>query len=134
MHAWSEAGKPLRRVKQSVAKDDPDPKALACFGVLVRWFGTDGVMREQPLLRFVDGRPVSAVPAAFLERSCTKLESLGKKAPLPVWDNAPWHVSREVRGWIREHNVGEKGQEKGVRIVSCYLPIKSPWLNPTEPR
>lgn len=25
----------------------------------------------------------------------------------------------------------ETGQ--GVRLVSCYLPVKSPWLNPIEP-
>ena len=134
MHAWAEAGKPLRLVEQSVARDDPDPKALACYGVLVRWFGADGVMREQPLLRFVDGRPVSGVTTAFLEWTCTKLEALGKKALLLVWDNAPWHVSKEVRSWIREHNRGVKQQGKGVRIVPCYLPIKSPWLNPIEPR
>ena len=134
LHAWTQAGKPLRLVEQSVAQDDPDPKALACYGILVRWFGADRAMREQPLLRFVDGRPVSGVTTAFLEWTCTKLETLGKQALLLVWDNAPWHVSQEVRGWIREHNRGVKQQTQGVRIVSCFLPIKSPWLNPIEPR
>ena len=27
-----------------------------------------------------------------------------------------------------------KGGKEGVRIVSCYLPKKSPWLNPIEPK
>jgi len=52
----------LRLVEQTVAKDDPDPKALACYGLLVRWW-TDGPAappHEEAWLRFVDGRPVSA--------------------------------------------------------------------------
>jgi hypothetical protein len=27
-----------------------------------------------------------------------------------------------------------KWSRRGVRIVACYLPIKSPWLNPIEPK
>ncbi len=27
-----------------------------------------------------------------------------------------------------------RGEGKGVRILSCPLPTKSPWLNPIEPR
>lgn len=85
-------------------------------------------------VRFVDGRPISGVTTAFLEWSCSNLEALGKKALVLVWDNAPWHVSKEARGWIREHNRQVTRQGRGVRIVPCYLPIKSPWLNPIEPR
>ena len=51
---------------------------------------------------------------------------------LLVWDNASWHVSKAVRGWIRAHNRAVKRGETRVRIVTCYLPIKSPWLNPIE--
>lgn len=134
MHAWTEAGEPLRLVEQAVAKEDADPKALACYGMVVRWQGADGTMREQPWLRFVDGRPISGVTTAFLAWSCRKLEAVGKKALLLVWDNAPWHVSKEVRTWLRDHNRQVKRVGKGVRIVSCHLPIKSPWLNPIEPR
>ena len=53
---------------------------------------------------------------------------------LLIWDNAPWHVSRAVRAWIRAHNCQVKWAGRGVRIVPCYLPIKSPWLNPIEPK
>lgn len=134
MHAWTEAGEPLRLVEQSVAKNDPDPKALASYGMLVRYFESDGLIREQPWLRFVDGRPISGVTTAFLEWSCRKLEALGKKALVLVWDNAPWHVSKEVRTWIWDHNRQVTREGSGVRIVPCYLPIKSPWLNPIEPR
>jgi transposase len=134
MHAWTEAGRQLHLVEQSVAKNDPDPKALACYGMLVRWSNPDGAMCEQPWLRFVEGRPISGVTTAFLEWSCAKLEALGKEALLLMWDNAPWHVSKEVRTWIRDHNRQVKRGGHGVRILSCYLPIKSPWLNPIEPK
>lgn len=36
LHAWTDATQPLRLVEQTVAKDDPDPKALAGYGLLVR--------------------------------------------------------------------------------------------------
>jgi transposase len=133
MHAWTEKGKPLHLVEQSVPRDDPDGKALACYGMLVRWLGSDGLQHEQPWLRFVDGRPVSALTTAFLEWSCAKLEAMGQEALLLVWDNASWHVSRQVRGWIHDHNCRVKRQGGGVRLLCCYLPIKSPWLNPIEP-
>jgi hypothetical protein len=35
MHAWSEAGKPRRLVQRSVPKDDPDPKAISCYGLFL---------------------------------------------------------------------------------------------------
>jgi hypothetical protein len=50
-----------------------------------------------------------------------------------VWDNAAWHVSRAVQAWIGAHNRTVK-RTGGVRILVCRLPVKSPWLNPIEPR
>ena len=38
-----------------------------------------------------------------------------------------------MRQWIRAHNRQVKSHRQGVRIINCYLPIKSPWLNPIEP-
>ena len=43
------------------------------------------------------------------------------------------HVSKRVRAWIKAHNRSAKAGG-GVRIVACYLPRKSPWLNPIEPK
>ncbi len=57
----------------------------------------------------------------------------GKAALLLVWDNA-WHGSKEVRTWVRDHNRRVKAGGEGVRLVVCPLPIKSPWLNPIEPK
>ena len=134
LHTWTEAGQPLRLVEQSVAKDDPDPKALACYGLLVRWQPSTGALEEEVWLRFVEGRPVSGVTTAFLDWSCSQLEALGKEALLLVWDNASWHLSQEVEGWIKEHNRQVKREGKGIRILPSPLPTKSPWLNPIEPR
>jgi len=43
-------------------------------------------------------------------------------------------VSKMVRTWIREHNSLVKAEGKGVRILPFFLPTKSPWLNPIEPK
>jgi DDE superfamily endonuclease len=134
LHSWVEADQPLRRVEQTVAKDDPDPKALACYGLLVRWAEPTGERPEATWLRFGEGRPGSTRTIEFLTWCCAKLAAARKEALLLVWDNAPWHVSRAVRHWIRAHNRQVKACSQGVRIINCYLPIKSPWLNPIEPK
>ena len=61
LSSWAEPDQPLRLVEQTVAKEDPDAKALACYGLLVRSITRAGDWQEQTWLRFVDGRPVSAV-------------------------------------------------------------------------
>lgn len=89
---------------------------------------------ERFWLRFVAGRPVSAATTAFLGWCCAKLEAAGVAVLVLVWDNAGWHVSRELRAWVRAHNRRVKGAGRGVRLLVCYLPSKSPWLNPIEPK
>ncbi len=136
LHAWAAADQPLRLVEQTVAKDDPDPKALACYGLLVRCWAR-GPYRppdEAAWLRFVDDRPVSVITTQFLEWTCAKLAATGTTALLLVWDNASWHRSQEVRAWLAAHNRHVRQTGAGVRIVPCLLPIKSPWLNPIEPK
>ena len=134
LHAWSEGDEPLHLVEQVKRKEDPDPKALACYGLLVRWGAQEETAREQVWLRFVDGRPVSAITTQFLQWCCAKLQEMGICVLLLVWDNASWHISHAVRNWIREHNRHVKHSGEGVRILSCLLPVKSPWLNPIEPK
>jgi DDE superfamily endonuclease len=85
-------------------------------------------------LRFLDGRPVSAVTTIFRDWCCQEAAARGKRALLLVWDNASWHISQEVRAWVRTHNRRVKASGTGVRLVVCQLPIKSPWLNPIEPQ
>jgi len=124
----------LRLIERTVARDDPDPKALACYGLLVRQWDAAGQRDERMLLRFVTGRPVSALTTQFLDWCCARLAAQGKTALLLVWDNASWHISKAVRGWIKAHNRAVKRGEARVRIVVCPLPTKSPWLNPIEPK
>jgi hypothetical protein len=126
MHAWADEGHPLRLVEQAVPKTDPDPKALSCYGLLRADTG-------RMMLRFVTGRPVSQVTEDYLAWVCERLHAEGKEALLLVWDNAAWHVSKRVRAWIKSHNK-EARAAGGVRIVACFLPVKSPWLNPIEPK
>ncbi len=121
-------------MEQSVAKTDKDPKALACYGLLLRLREAGGNCCEQTWLRFVDGRPVSEITVRFLGWCCERLEALGKRALLLVWDHASWHKSKAVRQWIRNHNRQAKQEGSGVRILPCLLPKKAPWLNPIEPK
>jgi len=134
LHAWSEGDESLHLVEQVQHKEDPDPKALACYGLLTRWTTAEGISAEQVWLRFVDGRPVSAITTQFLLWCCARLQERGTRVLLLVWDNASWHISHEVRSWIREHNRQVKRRGEGVRILACLLPTKSPWLNPIEPK
>jgi hypothetical protein len=126
-NSFSEEGKPLHLIQQSVAKDDPDPKAISCYGLYVPQL-------DQTWIRFVDGRPVSSITTRFLGWCTEKLEAVGKKVLVLIWDNASWHISRELRRWLGRHNREVKTSGDGVRIVSCLLPKKSPWLNAIEPK
>ncbi len=134
MHAWQDEEHPVRLVEQSRQKGDPDPKALACYGVLWQEGTPDDPMREEMWLRFVTGRPVSDITTQFLDWCCERLAAQGKRAWLLIWDNASWHISQIVRTWIREQNQQVKQTGKGVRILPFRLPTQSPWLNPIEPK
>jgi transposase len=134
LYAWQDVAQPLRLVEQAVPADDPDPKALACYGLLARSWAADGQRTEAMWLRFVDGRPVSAVTIDFLAWCAEQAAALGKRAVLLIWDNASWHQSQIVRTWLRAHNRQVKQRGQGVRLIVCGLPVKSPWLNPIEPK
>ena len=126
LHAWAAADQPLRLVEQTVARDDPDPKAVACYGRFLP-------EADEVWLRVVDGRPVSTLTTPFLAWWCAKVAADGKTAWLLVWDNAGWHISQAVEDWRRAHNRTVRQTGKGVRIISSLLPVKSPWLNPIAP-
>ena len=134
LHAWQEDAPPLHLVAQTGARDDPAPKALAWYGLLVRSWDAAQRRSEELWLRFVDGRPVSAVTIDFLRWCVAHAQARGQRAVLLVWDNASWHDSQIVRSWVRMHNRQVKQAGDGVRLIVCYLPIKSPWLNPIEPK
>src|SRR5215213_7069632 len=127
LHAWAGPGEQLRLVSHAAGRDDPDPKALACYGL---WLPE----RERMLLRFVEGRPVSAVTCAFLAWVAERMAADGVRVLALIRDNAPWHVSRAVRAWVGGHDRRVKAAGSGCRLLICRLPSKSPWLNPLEPK
>jgi len=130
LHSWREEGEPMRLQERSKEKEDPDPQALACDGMLA---APSGRMH----LRFVSGRPVSQVTTDFLQWLCERVQTQSTQVVLLLWDTAPWHVSTQVKTWLREHNRTvlheARTGKQGVRIVPCWLPVKSPWLTPSEP-
>lgn len=125
LHTWT-PDEPLRLIEKNQDKSDPEPAAIACYGLL-------RADTNQMMLRFVAGRPISHVTIAFLEAILDELAQERKEALLMVWDNAKWHISKEVRTWIKEHNRTVK-REGGVRLLVCPLPSKSPWFNNIEPK
>ena len=134
--AWTAAEAPLRLVERTAPPGEP--KALACYGLLLRGQpaaedGAPGPTADELWLRFVDGRPVSAITTRFLSWCSDQAAARGLTTLVWVWDNASWHRSREVRTAIRAHNQAAH-RTRGVKIVPCWLPIQSPWLNPIEPR
>jgi hypothetical protein len=133
MHAWQDENHPVRLVEQSWQKGDPDPKALACYGVLWQEGTPQEPVRDQMWLRFVTGRPVSAITTLFLEWCCQRLAAQGKGNWLLIWEKACWHESLAVRTWIREQNQQVKQTGQGVRILPFLVPTHSPWLTPIEP-
>ncbi|HEX2244505.1 MAG TPA: transposase [Gammaproteobacteria bacterium] len=127
MHTWSFERR-LRLHELAHERREQEPKALACYGVLF-----PQQQEDRMLLRFVEGRPVSSITCRFLEWVSQRLAAAGTRVWALIWDNASWHRSQRVRQWIREHNERVK-RAGGVRIVMCCLPVKSPWLNPIEPK
>ncbi len=131
LHTWAGPHAELRLLEKQPPPDDADPKALACYGLLLRG---SVLLPDQMWVRFASGQPVSELTTQFLAWSCSKLAAVGVRVWVLIWDNASWHTSMAVRSWMRDHNRAVKQTGQGVRIVACYLPTKSPWLNPIEPK
>lgn len=135
MSSWRvDTRKPLRLCVKERAAQDRTTKALACYGLFVLGRARPHQAPEQMWLRFVDGRPYSHVTCDFLAWACERLWGQGKRVMVLVWDNASWHVSREVRAWVKQHNRQVKTTGMGVRLLVCPLPSRSPWLNRIEPK
>ena len=132
-HAWQSQDQPVRLVEQPWRKDDPDPKALACYGVLWQQGTPDEPDRSQAWLRLVTGRPVSAITTQFLDWCCERLQKRGKTNWLLIWDNASWHKSQAVRTWMRQHNQQVKQTGQGVRILPFCCRRKVPGSIPLNP-
>jgi len=127
-HSWADTTS-LRLVEQTHQKDDPDPKAFACYGIDLRWKN-----REEVWLRFVEGNPKSDPTIQFMKWVLEKTSQQGIRVLVMFWDHASWHKSKMVRSWLHKHNQAVKKSGKGTRLLAYLLPKKSPWLNPIEPR
>jgi transposase len=127
MHSWTEDGAPLRLVEKNADSTEVDPKAIACYGIYLR-------AESKLLLRFTSARPVSEITCQFLEWVAQQVGQMGKRVMPLIWDNASWHLSKQVKQWIRNHNRQVKQTGVGVRFIVCKLPVKSPWLNAIEPK
>ena len=129
-HCWTDTETTPRLQELTRPTDDADAKALACYGLLVR---PGPSQAEQMWLRFVAGRPVSAVTIEFLAWCSAQLAAQNFTALLLIWDNASWHRSHAGRPWVRQPKQQVKQGGAGGRIVVCHLPSQSPWLNPMAP-
>jgi len=87
LSSFSEEGKPMRLIQQSVAKDDPEPKALSCYGLYLPEL-------DETWLRFVDGRPVSSITTRFLSWCAEKLEAAGNKKTMVLSSGTTLELAR----------------------------------------
>ena len=116
----------LRLGLHAADRADPEPKALACYGL---WLPG----RERMLLRFVDGRPVS--PRDLRLPRLGGRAARGRGRPGPGAGLGQRLLARQPRG----AGLGQGPQPRvkrdgGCRLLICRLPSKSPWLNPIEPK
>ena len=124
MRAWS-GTKALQMVKREAPETEPD-KALACYGAVRH-------DTQQVCFSFSSSRPVSEETWKFVQALLAVARAEGKQVLVIIWDNAGWHLSKRLRQWIRLHNQTAKATGD-VRLLTHLLPLKSPWLNPIEPR
>jgi hypothetical protein len=140
--SFSEKGKPMRLIQQSVAKDDLKRRRPSA--------ATDSLYvpeLDETWLRFVDGRPVRPITRrAFFRGAPKSSKRLARRFCSSSGTTLPGtspgrsqalalgkHNREEVKERERERE-RESGSEAGVRIVRCLLAKQSPWLNAIEPK
>jgi DDE superfamily endonuclease len=124
-HAWAEADDALRLVQREPKRGDGE-QALACFGAVRH-------DTHEVRLSFRAGQPNSLQTWWFVIGLLAEARRAGKKVLVVIWDNATWHKSADLRQWTRAYNRAAKVAGE-PRLLTCLLPVKSPWLNPIEPR
>jgi transposase len=124
-HAWAAPNQALRLVQRQPERGEKQ-KALACFGAVRH--DTDEV-----LLYFSSGQPNSLQQWMFIVGLLAVARNEGKQLVVIIWDNASWHKSKDIRRWTQTYNQQAKAQGE-PRLLTHLLPVKSPWLNPIEPR
>lgn len=123
MCSWAAQGEELHLIERQSKPKEPN-KALACFGAVRQ--DTD-----ERFLYFCDGQPDSQGVILMIQRLLEVARREKKRVLIIIWDRASWHKSQKLKRWLRQHN--QVAKRKGdVRILTCLLPVKSPWLNPME--
>ena len=125
LHAFAPDDDHLRLVQREPEAGEVD-KAIACYGAVCD-------QTNDRFFSFADGQPNSAKSIAFLSSLLTIARARSRKVLVVIWDRASWHKSNKVIKWVRQHNLRVKQGKESVRLLTCLLPSKSPWLNPMEP-
>jgi hypothetical protein len=134
-HAWQSQDQRVRLVEQQWRKNDPDPKALACYGILWQQGTLEDPDRSQMWLRFVTGRPVSAITIQFLEWCCKGLQKLRQNpVALDLGERPPFIRARRC-GPGSESTISRSSRRaKACGSCPCCCPRKAPGstrLNPS---
>ncbi len=124
-HGWAGFGEEVRLMQREAARGEPE-QALACFGAVRHDWDT-------VFLYFSEGQPNSLQMWMFIIGLLAVARAEGRRLLVIIWDNASWHKSKELRRWIRAYNRAAKAAGE-PRLLTHLLPVKSPWLNPIEPR
>ena len=123
---WTD-DKPLRLLQHKSDRHDPEPKAIACYGLLRA--DTQGM-----LLRFVDRRPVSAVTTQFLGVG-SQNAWLPKGKQRCCWcGTMPRGMSARPCGRGARRTTGASSGTAAVALWCVPCQSKSPWLNRIEPK
>jgi transposase len=123
--AWALSHQPLKLVQREPRSGETG-QALACFGAVRQDTG-------QVLLSVSQGQPNSLQMWLFIMGLLAIARHERKRLVVMIWDNASWHKSKDLRQWIRVYNRAAKVAGE-PRLLTHLLPVKSPWLNPIEPR
>lgn len=123
--AWSLTHHPLKLIQRE-PRSGETTQALACFGAVRQDTG-------QVLLSLSQGQPNSVQMWLFIMGLLAIARQEEKCLVVIIWDNASWHKSKDLRHWIRAYNRAAKRAGE-PRLLTHLLPVKSPWLNPIEPR
>jgi hypothetical protein len=115
----------VRLVERRASELGPD-KALVCYGAVRQ-------DSQQVYLYFSPQRPTSEQTWLFIGALLRIARREHKRVLVMIWDNAGWHISKRLRLLIRQYNRYAK-HNHDVRLLIHCLPVKSPWLNPIEPR
>ncbi|GAC1385387.1 MAG: hypothetical protein NVSMB42_04680 [Herpetosiphon sp.] len=116
--------------EKAVANTDPDPTAVACYGLLVRPTAT---APEQIWLRFATGRPVSGLTTQFLAWCCERPGGARKTSVAPGVGQriVAYERDREKLG-ARAQSAGQIGGERRAHR-SVPAAVEEPMADPIEP-